>query len=148
VKRFRNAQRNVSETVVETDQTRTDTEQIRTDPPISPQEFETRWAQYPAKDGKIAAQRHWKASVKTPQDLQDYDRSFANYLVHLKVSGYPPKNGSTFFNNWRDFVDWKEPILAKPSKDAIPAFARPSVEAIEQQEQEVMREYREIMGQA
>ncbi len=75
--------------------------------------FEERWLNYPNKDGKKAAQKHFLASVKSDEDLRDFDKSLENYLGHLKIETWKrPKNGSTFFNNWRDWVDWKEPEKA------------------------------------
>jgi hypothetical protein len=72
--------------------------------------FEEIWKNYPSKDGKKEALRHFKASVKNDQDAEDIKKALAKYKAHLAINTWkPPKNGSTWFNNWRDWVDWKEP---------------------------------------
>lgn len=67
--------------------------------------FELLWAVYPRKDGKKAARRHYAASVKTDADMDMINCALGNYLD--SVEGKDPqyvKNGSTFFNNWRDWI--------------------------------------------
>lgn len=73
-------------------------------------EFQSRWNRYPNKDGRKDAERHWKASVRTLADVANFDRALENYLEHLRVTGWAPKNGKTFFNNWLDWVEWVEPV--------------------------------------
>ena len=68
-------------------------------------DFEPLWAKYPNKDGKKDALRHFKASVLTDQDYSDISKAIDNYLLSKKVKEGFIKNGSTFFNNWRDWVD-------------------------------------------
>jgi len=69
--------------------------------------FEKIWSKYPNKDGKKAAERHFKASVKTEKDWQDINQALQNYLASERVQKGYVKNGSTWFNNWRDWVDYK-----------------------------------------
>lgn len=70
--------------------------------------FEKLWKLYPNKDGKKEALRHFTATVKNDQDQQDIEKALNNYLSHLKAETWKkPKNGSTWFNNWRDWVEWK-----------------------------------------
>jgi hypothetical protein len=80
------------------------------------------WEKYPAKDGRKDAERHFNASVKNAQDWLDIQKALANYLGHLKIETWKnPKNGSTWFNNWRDWINYKQapnPLVA-PS---LPAF--------------------------
>ncbi len=72
--------------------------------------FEERWLKYPNKDGRKAALKHFLASVKSDEDLRDFDKAIKNYLRHLEIETWKrPKNGSTFFNNWRDWVNWQGP---------------------------------------
>lgn len=76
--------------------------------------FEKLWDKYPSKDGRKQAEKHFWASVKTDEDLIAIQKALQNYLVHLANTDWKrPKNGSTWFNNWRDFVEWKEPEKAK-----------------------------------
>lgn len=69
--------------------------------------FEKLWSVYPKKDGKKEALRHYVASVKTENDMKDIRDALSNYLHERKLNdpdGKFFKNGSTWFNNWRDFV--------------------------------------------
>lgn len=71
---------------------------------VSEFDFESIWAKYPNKDGKKAADRHFKASVKTEKDWQDINQALKNYLDSEVVKKGFIKNGSTWFNNWRDWI--------------------------------------------
>lgn len=71
--------------------------------------FENIWTRYPLKDGKKDAERHFNATVETEEDWQGINKALNNYLKHLQTETWKkPKNGSTWFNNWRDWIDWKE----------------------------------------
>lgn len=76
--------------------------------------FLTIWGKYPNKDGKKQAEAHFKASVKTDQDWSDINRALTNYLGSPSVLKGFIKNGSTWFNNWRDWIDYKGDQNAKP----------------------------------
>jgi uncharacterized protein YdaU (DUF1376 family) len=72
--------------------------------------FERIWTRYPSKDGKKEAERHFRATVHTDDDLRDIHQALDRYLGMLqKNPTRPPKNGSTWFNNWQDWIDWEEP---------------------------------------
>jgi hypothetical protein len=72
-------------------------------------DFETVWKLYPNKDGKKQAEKHFHAGVKTEKDFADIMTALGNYKTHLTVETWKkPKNGSTWFNNWHDWIDWKE----------------------------------------
>lgn len=73
--------------------------------------FDEIWSLYPNKDGKKAAERSFRASVTTDKDYEDIKTALRNYLGSEKVQKGFIKNGSTWFNNWRDWVDYK-PITA------------------------------------
>jgi phage replication O-like protein O len=84
--------------------------------------FEKIWKRYPMKAGKKAALRHYKASVKSEQDVAACELALDNYLEHLKQpqnSYKHPMNGSTWFNNWQDWHEWIEPAVPdeKPKYD-------------------------------
>jgi len=75
-------------------------------------EFMVRWNRYPNKDGKKEALRHFKATVNTLDELAKIDKALDNYITHLAMkenAWKKPKNGSTWFNNWQDWVEWQEP---------------------------------------
>ncbi len=77
--------------------------------------FEELWEKYPSKDGKKAAQKHFEQTVKTEKDYADIGIALKNYLGSSRVKGGYVKNGSTWFNNWQDWIDYKE---VKPSGSA------------------------------
>jgi len=71
--------------------------------------FSNIYEQYPKKIGRKAAERHFNASVKTLRDEADIQKAIANYLKTdnvVKETQYI-QNASTWFNNWRDWIDVK-----------------------------------------
>lgn len=71
-------------------------------------DFDFIWNKYPVKDGKKEALKHFNASVLSNDDYQAINKALDNYLVHTKGKELKYiKNGSTWFNNWRDWVDYK-----------------------------------------
>ena len=70
--------------------------------------FEEIFLKYPKRVGKKNAVRHFKASVKTEQDWLDIQIALKNYLASERVAKGFIQNASTWFNNWRDWIDFKE----------------------------------------
>jgi len=81
--------------------------------------FEDIWSKYPNKDGKKDALRHFKASVKNEKDMDDIHQALNNYLNSEKVKKGFIKNGSTWFNNWRDWINYEEFVPNGKSKDIL-----------------------------
>lgn len=80
--------------------------------------FEGVWKRYPAKDGKKEAERHFRATVHTCDDLKDMHQALDRYLAVLESDpNRPPKNGSTWFNNWKDWVNWEVPQIKRKGSD-------------------------------
>lgn len=75
--------------------------------------FEEIWAKYPKRIGKKEAERHFKASIKTENDYEDIKKALVNYLKSERVYNNFIQNGSTWFNNWRDWVEHKELVCEK-----------------------------------
>lgn len=75
---------------------------------VNESNFEEIWALYPNKDGKKSALKHFLTSVETEQDFKDLKTAVNNYLSSERVKNGYVKNGSTFFNNWRDWINFKE----------------------------------------
>lgn len=79
----------------------------------NPFDFEKVWILYPLKDGKKQARRFFDGSVQNEQDWKDIHTALTNYLAHVdsvRKNGHPDrayKNGSTWFNNWRDWLDFE-----------------------------------------
>ena len=70
-------------------------------------EFEILWKQYPNRIGKKDALRHFRASVKTPEDLTNITKALKNYLASdwvTKEGGKYTQLGKTWFYNWEDWV--------------------------------------------
>lgn len=68
--------------------------------------FNILWNMYPRKEGKKESIRHYKASLKKHAH-QDIELALNNYLQKLKDEKTEPKyikQGSTFFNNWEDYL--------------------------------------------
>lgn len=80
--------------------------------------FEDLWQKYPNKDGKKQAWACYNNSIKTYQDIQKITAALDNYISHLKQEDWKkPKNGSTWFNNWRDWIkEFTANELVKSSK--------------------------------
>lgn len=74
------------------------------------------WERYPNKDGKKAAERHFMASVLTQQDFTDINTALDNYLASEKVAEGFIKNGSTWFNNWKDWVNFAGIVKKQDSR--------------------------------
>jgi rubrerythrin len=71
--------------------------------------FNKVYAKYPSKVGKKAALRHFNASVKTEQDIENINKALDNYLKSKRVQEGFIQNASTWFNNWQDWLDTSEP---------------------------------------
>lgn len=77
--------------------------------------FEDIWSLYPKRIGKKDALKHFLANVKTESDCDDIWKALGNYKASERVSKGFIQNGSTWFNNWRDWVEFEEKRYVKPS---------------------------------
>mgnify|MGYP001577792281 CR=1 FL=1 len=84
---------------------------------LGEKDFDLIWKEYPCKDGRKEAFRHFLASVKTPADLVLIGKAIVNYRTSRRVQDGFIKNGSTWFNNWRDWIE--PPIDSTPKKKAF-----------------------------
>lgn len=75
--------------------------------------FEDVWSKYPKRVGKKDALRHFNASVKNENDVDNLWVALGNYLKSERVYNGFIQNGGTFFNNWRDWIDHKEDVCPK-----------------------------------
>jgi hypothetical protein len=77
--------------------------------------FEDLWERYPNKDGKKAAEKYFHSTVKTEEDYTAINKALDKYITNLKTETWKkPKNGSTWFNNWQDWIDWEETGTMEP----------------------------------
>ena len=79
--------------------------------------FNTVWKLYPNREGKKAALRHYKATVKTETDFKNINIALQNYLRSSRVKQGFIKNGSTFFNQWQDWISPTETMIGKKKTD-------------------------------
>ena len=83
---------------------------------ISPEYFQELLKRFPNKDGSKMALKHFMATVKTEDDLKNINIALDNYLAHLETETWKkPKNCSTWFNNWQDWID--KPITGGQNND-------------------------------
>lgn len=74
--------------------------------------FEQIWANYPRRDGRKDALKHFLASVETEEDFKSITAALENYRKWLKKNHTEEqyiKKGSTWFNNWRDWIPEDKP---------------------------------------
>lgn len=69
--------------------------------------FDEVWNKYPSRVGKKYAERNFKSSVKTQEDFNSLNVALNNYLNSDRVKKGFIQNGSTWFNNWRDWLEIK-----------------------------------------
>lgn len=98
---------------------------IKPDEPTMEFDFEAIWAQYPRRLNKKAARRHFHASVRTLKDYEDIQKALNNYKASDVVRDGYVQYGSTWFNNWRDWIEYKAPKTVsphdvKPFKEVLP----------------------------
>lgn len=72
---------------------------------VSPFNFDVLWEGYPLKLGRKDALRHFNATVTTEQDYELIKKALYNYC-HSEQAKNPKyiKHGSTWFNEWHDWV--------------------------------------------
>jgi hypothetical protein len=70
--------------------------------------FDDLWFLYPKQMGKTKAKDLFDLSVHCDQDYIDIKKALNNYKDYCKTIDHKfVKNGSTWFSEWRDWVDWK-----------------------------------------
>lgn len=81
-------------------------------------DFESAWCIYPRKAGKEAALKSYLKKIKNQSDHDLLMKAIENYRQSTKGTEVKfLKYGSTFFNQWRDWVDYKEsPSLISNSR--------------------------------
>lgn len=69
--------------------------------------FEEIYLKYPNRVGKKEALRHFEATVKTEQDFLDIQTALKNYLLSERVKKGFIQNASTWFNDWKSWINIK-----------------------------------------
>lgn len=85
--------------------------------------FDTLWSRYPRREGRKLALRHFLASVKTEEDRTNIQTALSNYIAKLTREKTAPqyiKMGSTWFNNWKDWI--VDPGAPPPPPPPPPGF--------------------------
>lgn len=75
--------------------------------------FEEIWKMYPKRIGKKEALRHFNTSVITDEDLDKIKVALKNYMKSDTVKNGYIQNGSTWFNNWNDYIPENKPVVKK-----------------------------------
>ena len=76
--------------------------------------FEDIWKKYPRKEGKIHAIKHYKTFIKTKKDKENIEKALDNYIKYIelrKLEYQYIKQGSTFFYQFEDWVDFDFSVL-------------------------------------
>lgn len=79
--------------------------------------FNAAWELYPEKSGKKQAERYFKSSVKTEEDFESLKIAIKNYLQSPKPQAGFIKNGSTFFNDWKAWVNPTHQMMINNAKN-------------------------------
>jgi hypothetical protein len=91
----------------------------KTRTPIDSSDFAQMWNEYPSQTGKAKALVSFGKSVLGQKDSDDIREALRRYKKHLAANPWKhPQNGSTWFNNWREWVDFVEPIGGSGSSRA------------------------------
>ena len=80
---------------------------------ISAFDFNSIWIKYPRRTGRKKALACFKSSVKTEEDFINIQKALDNYISSKRVFSGFVQAGSTWFNNWRDWIDYKEDFCPK-----------------------------------
>jgi hypothetical protein len=75
--------------------------------------FEQLWKIFPNRVGKKRATSSFLASVKSEEDLELIEKALKNYLSSKRVHDGFIQNGSAWFENWKDWLEFKEPFCEK-----------------------------------
>jgi hypothetical protein len=85
--------------------------------------FEALWSRYPRKVEKETAYRHFCKSVVSDIDYAEIQSALTNYLSEIRKNNTESKfikMGSTWFNNWRDWIPQKKAVpIAKPATQQV-----------------------------
>jgi len=74
-------------------------------------EFDLIWAKYPRKLGKKEAFRHFRASVKTEDDVTLIHSALDKFVAQMEKERRTPDKipyGSTWLNNWHDWLEYED----------------------------------------
>jgi hypothetical protein len=85
--------------------------------------FEDIWKRYPSQVGRKMALKHFQESVITDKDMVDINTALDNYLKSERVLKGYIQNGSTWFNNWRDWIEPQDRLRQKPTQAQINSLA-------------------------
>lgn len=92
-------ERNAGVTQSRVDKTREDKKRVD-----SSFDFESLWINYPSKVGKNQAFKFFNSTVRSEKDYEDIKSALENYIKSERVIKGFIQNGSTWFNNWRDWI--------------------------------------------
>jgi hypothetical protein len=79
-------------------------------------DFESIWKEYPRPEGKKQAYRHYLSTVKDDNSLINIGIALKNYRECETVKKGFIKKGSTWFNEWEDWINPKPDMMGKNQK--------------------------------
>ena len=103
-------------------------EERRGDENIYKPNFDSIWEKYPRRVGKKKSQRFFDASVKTPEDMVRIETALSNYKKCKRVADGFIQDGSTWFNNWQDWVE-QNGAIPKPKPPREKSYRETIAEA-------------------
>jgi hypothetical protein len=88
--------------------------------------FEEIWKAYPERDGnKSKIQKNIIKQLSNGSSPDELRLSFQNYMNYVKMKredNFPElryKNRATFFNNWKDWVDWEPTVSEQDTRKLL-----------------------------
>lgn len=89
---------------------------------ITPEHFEIVWNLYPNSIGRKKALTSFLASVETLKDFELIKSALENYKKSERVNKGFIQNGSTWFNNWQDWIPKEEPKKKPITREEVDAL--------------------------
>jgi len=94
--------------------------------------FNQIWEQYPKKLGRRIALQHFKASVKTSDQYQKIQTALRTYCEYRQNKDPRfTQQGSNWFNNWQDWVDFKMPRPISPQRSSLTRKSQMTLDAVQ-----------------
>lgn len=75
--------------------------------------FEDIWSKYPNRLGKKQAHKAFLSSVVSEEDFSLINTALVHYVGSREVANGFIKHGSTWFNNWRDWIEQPQDFTPK-----------------------------------
>ena len=82
--------------------------------------FDDIWKRYPNKDSRGKAEKSFNKFITTEELFTSINKALDNYKEMLKAEIWrKPQSGSTWFNNWQDWIDYETPASNEKDYEII-----------------------------